>query len=165
MTILRCLSLVKTSFFGSNTFCVDFLTSPWVFLENIPEAGETRMRKTQEEGARLYTAAQTQPQSELIFKLEPKKPVPPWSFINPALRVSSSPLRRQKRPGVKSIAYLFKLQTKMCSAERKQIHPPAALGLASWLAVHLENILAGRKKRLISNKLETKLFELYCKFE
>lgn len=40
MTILRCLSLVNTSFFGSNTFCVDFLTSPWGFLENIPEAGD-----------------------------------------------------------------------------------------------------------------------------
>lgn len=44
MTILRCLSLVNTSFFGSNTFCVDFLTSPWGFLENIPEAGDTRLR-------------------------------------------------------------------------------------------------------------------------
>ncbi|TNN58646.1 hypothetical protein EYF80_031149 [Liparis tanakae] len=28
MTIRRCFSRVNTSFFGSNTFCVDFFTSP-----------------------------------------------------------------------------------------------------------------------------------------
>lgn len=35
-SVRRCLSRVSTSFFGSRTFCVDFLTSPWIFRVNIP---------------------------------------------------------------------------------------------------------------------------------
>lgn len=37
----RCFSRVRTSFFGSKTFCVDFLTSPWPLRVNIPLSNTT----------------------------------------------------------------------------------------------------------------------------
>lgn len=49
----RCFRRVSTSFLGSNTFWVDFFTSPWLLRENIPPreawappAGQERLRHT-----------------------------------------------------------------------------------------------------------------------